>query len=144
MRKYSHHPQSAWGSFVEPKTNIAAVLNDELRRKKRQGRALLSSVCDPYQPLEQRYRLTRACLKALRVWGWGIDILTRSPLVTRDLDILAAAPGVSVGFSIPTDNDEVRRVLEPNAPPIGARLSALKRCTRPASPPGCSLPPSCR
>jgi DNA repair photolyase len=127
MRKYSHHPQSAWGSFVEPKTNIAAVLNDELRRKKRQGRALLSSVCDPYQPLEQRYRLTRACLKALRVWGWGIDILTRSPLVTRDLDILAAAPGVSVGFSIPTDNDEVRRVLEPNAPPIGARLSALKK-----------------
>jgi DNA repair photolyase len=127
MRKYSHHPQSAWGSFVEPKTSIAAVLNDELRRKKRQGRALLSSVCDPYQPLEARYRLTRACLEALREWGWGIDILTRSPLVTRDLDILAATPGVRVGFSIPTDNDEVRKVLEPNAPPIGARLSALKK-----------------
>jgi DNA repair photolyase len=127
MRKYSHHPQSAWGSFVEPKTNIAAVLKDELRRKKRPGRAMLSSVCDPYQPLEQRYRLTRACLEALREWGWGIDILTRSPLVTRDLDLLAATPGVSVGFSIPTDNDEVRKVLEPNAPPIGARLSALKR-----------------
>jgi DNA repair photolyase len=127
MRKYSHHPQSAWGSFVEPKINIAAVLNDELRRKKRQGRALLSSVCDPYQPLEQRYRLTRACLKALREWGWGIDILTRSPLVTRDLDLLADTPGVSVGFSIPTDNDEVRKVLEPKAPPIGARLSALKK-----------------
>ena len=47
--------------------------------------------------------------------------------MTRDLDILAATPGVSVGFSIPTDNDEVRKVLEPNAPPIGARLSALKK-----------------
>jgi DNA repair photolyase len=127
MRKYSHHPRSPWGSFVEPKMNIAEVLNAELRRKKKRGRALLSSVCDPYQPLEQRYRLTRTCLEALRHWGWGIDILTRSPLVIRDLDIFSATPGVSVGFSIPTDNDEVRKVLEPNAPPIGARLSALKR-----------------
>jgi DNA repair photolyase len=127
MRKYSHHPRSPWGSFVEPKTNIAEVLNLELSRKKRRGRALLSSVCDPYQPLEQRYRLTRACLEALRKWGWGIDILTRSPLVTRDLDIFSATPGVTVGFSIPTDDDEVRKVLEPNAPPIGDRLSALKK-----------------
>ncbi len=127
MRKYSQHSQSPWGSFVEPKTNIAEVLNAELRRKKRRGRALLSSVCDPYQPLEQRYRLTRACLEVLQQWGWGIDILTRSPLVTRDLDIFSATPEVSVGFSIPTDNDEVRKVLEPKAPPIGARLKALKR-----------------
>jgi DNA repair photolyase len=127
MRKYSHHPNSPWGSFVEAKTNIAQVLDSELRRKRRQGRALLSSVCDPYQPLEQRYRLTRACLEVLRNQGWGIDILTRSPLVTRDLDLLAATPGVSVGFSIPTDDDEVRKVLEPHAPPIGARLSALSK-----------------
>jgi len=88
---------------------------------------MLSSVCDPYQPLEHRYQLTRACLEALREWGWGIDILTKSPLVTRDLDMLSTTPGVSVGFSIPTDNDGVRKVLEPNAPPISARLSALKR-----------------
>jgi DNA repair photolyase len=127
MRKYSHHPKSPWGSFVEAKTNIAQVLYSELQRKKRQGRALLSSVCDPYQPLEHRYQLTRACLEVLKDRGWGIDILTRSPLVIRDLDILAATPGVRVGFSIPTDNDEVRKVLEPNAPPIGARLSALRK-----------------
>jgi len=127
MRKYSHHPHSPWGSFVEVKANIAEVLHSELRRKRRRGRALLSSVCDPYQPLEHRYQLTRRCLEALRDWGWGIDILTKSPLVIRDLDILTATPGVSVSFSIPTDDDGVRKVLEPNAPPIGARLSALKR-----------------
>jgi DNA repair photolyase len=126
MRKYSRHPQSPWGSFVEAKMNIAEVLNFELQRKKRPGTALLSSVCDPYQPLENRFQLTRACLEVLRKWGWGIDILTRSPLVIRDLDIFSATPGVSIGFSIPTDDDEVRKVLEPNAPPIGARLSALK------------------
>jgi DNA repair photolyase len=127
MRKYSHHPGSPWGSFVEPKVNIAEVLDAELRRKKQRGRAMLSSVCDPYQPLEHRYRLTRACLEVLRKWGWGIDILTRSPLVTRDLDIFSATPEVCVGFSIPTDDEAVRKVLEPHAPPIGARLSALKR-----------------
>ncbi len=127
MRKYSRHPPSSWGSFVEAKINIAEVLNSELSRKKRPGRALLSSVCDPYQPVENRYRLTRACLEVLRRWGWGIDILTRSPLVTRDLDIFSTTPEVSVGFSIPTDNDQVRKVLEPNAPPISARVNALKK-----------------
>ena len=50
--------------------------------------------------------------------------------MTRDLDLLAATPGVSVGFSIPTDDDEVRKVLEPHAPPIGARLSALRQLHR--------------
>lgn len=127
MRKYSHHPRSPWGSFVEVKTNIAEVLNSELQRKRRPGKALLSSVCDPYQPLENRFQLTRACLEVLQKWGWGIGILTRSPLVTRDLDILSTTPGVSVGFSIPTDNDDIRKILEPNSPPIGARLSALKK-----------------
>ena len=128
MRKYSHqHRTAAWGSFVEVKTNLPEVLLTELRRKKRPGRALLASVCDPYQPVESRYRLTRQCLEILSNHGWGIDILTRSPLVLRDLDILSQAPRVTVGLSIPTDNDEVRKVLEPQAPPIGARLTALQR-----------------
>lgn len=127
MRRYSHyHRTSPWGSFVEVKTNIAEVLRAELRRRRRRGRALLASVCDPYQPLEARYRLTRQCLEVLKEYHWGIDILTRSPLVTRDLDILAETPEVSVGLSIPTDDDRVRKVLEPKSPPIGARLAALQ------------------
>jgi DNA repair photolyase len=128
MRKYSHHHRTAaWGTFVEVKTNLPAVLLSELRRKKAPARALLASVCDPYQPVERRFRLTRRCLEILRDHGWGIDILTRSPLVTRDIDILSAAPSVTVGLSIPTDDDEVRKILEPQAPPIGARLSALQK-----------------
>jgi DNA repair photolyase len=126
MRRYSrHHAAAPWGSFVEVKINLLDILRSELRRKKQPGRALLASVCDPYQPVEARYRLTRGCLKILQEYGWGIDILTRSPLVTRDLDILKDMAGVSVGFSIPTDDDRVRRILEPKAPPIGARLRAL-------------------
>ncbi|MEW6388474.1 MAG: radical SAM protein [Thermodesulfobacteriota bacterium] len=128
MRKYSSmHRTSPWGSFVEVKINIAEVLAAELRRKKKPGRALLASVCDPYQPVEHRFRLTRRCLEVLGEYGWGIDILTRSPLVTRDLDLLLALPDVSVGFSLGTDDDRVRKVLEPQAPPLGARLRALRR-----------------
>jgi DNA repair photolyase len=128
MRKYSRqHRGAPWGSFVEVKVNIAAVLRSELARKRKRGRAMLSSVCDPYQPVERRYRLTRQCLEALAEYGWGLDILTRSPLVTRDLDLLAAAADVSVGLSIPTDDDKVRQVLEPQSPPIGARLATLQR-----------------
>jgi len=128
MRRYArHHPGAPWGTFVEVKINLPQVLTAELARHKHRGRVLLSSVCDPYQPVELKYRLTRRALEILGGCGWGIDILTRSPLVTRDLDLLTATPGVSVGLSIPTDDDRVRRVLEPQAPPIPARIVTLKR-----------------
>jgi len=128
MSRYARqHRGAPWGSFVEVKVNLPQVLAAELRRKRPRSRALLASVCDPYQPAEGRYRLTRRCLELLGEFGWGVDILTRSPLVTRDLELLAATPGATVGLSIPTDDDRVRRVLEPQAPPIGARVAALKQ-----------------
>jgi DNA repair photolyase len=128
MRRYARqHAGAPWGSFVEVKVNLAQVLVRELARKKLRGQAFLSSVCDPYQPVELRYRLTRNCLEVLGEFGWGISILTRSPLVVRDLDLLARLPKVSVGLSIPTDDDQIRRVLEPHAPPIPARIATLKR-----------------
>jgi DNA repair photolyase len=128
MRRFArHHPGAPWGSFVEVKVNLAPVLRAELARKKQPGRVILSSVCDPYQPVELRYRLTRSAINILAEFGWGIDLLTRSPLVLRDLDLLRAIPQVSVGLSITTDDDRVRRVLEPQAPPIPARIATLKK-----------------
>lgn len=127
MRRYSHNNQTKqWGKFVEVKINIADILAAELARKRKAGTALLSSVCDPYQPVERKYRLTRQCLELLRNYGWGIRILTRSPLVIRDLDILTYALDSLVGISIPTDNDRIRKVLEPNAPSIESRIETLK------------------
>jgi hypothetical protein len=127
MRKYSkHHQAAAWGSFVEAKTNIVDVLRNELSRKRKIGTAMLSSVCDPYQPAERKYGLTRGCIEALREHGWGINILTRSPLVTRDIDLLKTCIDASVGFSIPTDDDRVRAILEPASPPIARRIEALQ------------------
>ncbi len=127
MAKWSHYHKAAkWGTFVEAKANIAGILHEELRRKKKRGAAFLSSVCDPYQPVEARYGLTRACLELLRQFGWGIEILTRSPLVTRDIDLFRSMPDVSVGLSIPTEDDRVREITEPHAPSITSRIGALK------------------
>ena len=126
MRKYSHgHANARWGDFVECKTNIVELLRKELIRKKGRGSLMLSSVCDPYQPVERRWRLTRGCLEVLREFEWEVEILTRSPLITRDLDLLTTMPKVSVGFSIGTDSEKVRSVLEPGAPLIHSRVKAL-------------------
>lgn len=128
MSKWSkHHAGAQWGSFVEIKVNIPEVLERELRSKRKRGNVLLSSVCDPYQPVEARYRLTRQCLQLLLEFGWGIDILTRSPLVLRDVDILARSPNATVGISIPSDDEKVRRILEPHSPSITSRLESLKK-----------------
>jgi DNA repair photolyase len=128
MRKYSRrHVGAAWGSFVEAKINMVDVLRAELAKKRQAGSAMLSSVCDPYQPAELRYKLTRGCLEALREFGWQIEILTRSPLVLRDVDILKSSIGASVGFSVPTDDDRVRKILEPHSPPIASRIATLKK-----------------
>jgi len=128
MRKYSkQHQHASWGSFVEAKINIVDVLRDELAKKRKTGTAMLSSVCDPYQPAESHYKLTQGCLLELREHGWGVSILTRSPLVTRDIGILKTCLDVSVGFSIPTDDDKVRQVTEPQAPSIADRIAALRR-----------------
>lgn len=128
MARFSReHAGARWGSFVEVKINSARVLRAELAKKRKRGRALLSSVCDPYQPVEAQYELTRQCIEVLRYFGWGIEILTRSALVARDVDLLSSSPEVSVGFSIPTHSDEIRQVVEPNAPPISERIGALKK-----------------
>jgi DNA repair photolyase len=126
MGKWSKcHAKSKWGTFVEAKINIGEILHDELSRKRRRGTALLSSVCDPYQPVEERFELTRKCVTLLQQFGWGIEILTRSPLVTRDIGLFNS--NVSVGISIPTDDDMVRQALEPNSPSIGDRVKALRK-----------------
>jgi DNA repair photolyase len=82
-------------------------------------------VCDPYQPLEAQYKLTRQCLEILVQHNWPVTIQTRSPLVIRDIDMLQKSPELEVGFSVTTADDSVRALFEPQAPPIDARLAAL-------------------
>jgi DNA repair photolyase len=89
------------------------------------ARVWISGVCDPYQPLEEKYRLTRLCLEILTQHGWPVTVQTRSPLVLRDIDILKYGNDFEVGMSITTADDGIRELFEPSAPPIAERVRAL-------------------
>ena len=128
MKRFSGHKEP-WGEFVDAKVNAPDLLAVEIRRKRR-GTVWVSGVCDPYQPLEEHYRLTRSCLEILLRESWPVRVQTRSPLVLRDMDIfrdaVARAVDLEVGLTITTADDGVRRLFEPRAPAIGERIRALE------------------
>jgi DNA repair photolyase len=123
MKRFTGHKEP-WGQFVDVKGNAADLLRLEINRK-RPGRVWMSGVCDPYQPLEAKYKLTRQCLEILAQNNWPVTVQTRSPLVLRDMDILLKGKDFEVGLSITTADDGIRKLFEPNAPPIQARVRAL-------------------
>lgn len=124
MRGYTGHAE-VWGSFVDVRINAAKQLANEVVRL-RPGVIGLSTVTDPYQPLERKYQLTRSCLAVLQAGLFPVSILTKSPLVTRDIDLLCSLAECEVGLTITTDDERMRRLFEPCAPPIGRRLEALQ------------------
>lgn len=129
------HPNEEWGSYLDVKINAPELLKKELiKLKKRFGKKdfgfiFFSSVTDPYVGIEAKYKLTRKCLEILADFGYqgGIGIQTKSPLVTRDIDILKKLKDISVGFTITTLDDKVSQFLEVKAPPVSSRLKALKK-----------------
>ncbi len=125
MKRFTGHPEP-WGEFVDVKMNAAELLKKEIIRKQ-PGRVWISGVCDPYQPLEAQYQLTRQCLQILAEHDWPVTVQTRSPLVLRDLDIIRQGKQFEVGFSIGTADEQVRKLFEPHAPPIPARIEALAK-----------------
>jgi len=125
MKRFTGHLEP-WGDFVDVKINAAELLRKEILKKK-PAMVWISGVCDPYQPLEVNYQLTRQCLELLAQHGWPVTVQTRSPLVTRDIDILTLGKDWQVGLSITTADDAVRKLFEPYAPPIQARIDALEK-----------------
>jgi len=117
--------RSDWGSFLNIKKNIPSVLSKELRNKK-QAVVALSTVTDPYQPIEKKYKLTRYCLEQLLKYDFPVHLQTKSSLIKRDFDIISKFSYPEVMFSIGTLNDNNRKLLEPRASSIKERLDALK------------------
>ncbi len=115
-----------WGEFVDIKVNAPQVLSREISRARR-GHVLLSSVTDPYQPVESRYQLTRQILKRLLHHNYPISILTKSALIERDIDLLRNFEDCQVGVTVVVLNEEVRRVFEPYSSPPKDRFNALKK-----------------
>ncbi|HZQ38542.1 MAG TPA: radical SAM protein [Dehalococcoidia bacterium] len=126
---YDARERERWGRWVQAKRNAAALLAKAARQGKlADARIFMSSVTDPYQPLEKRLGITRACLEVLAEHPPALLFLqTRSPLVVRDVDLLQRlGERVLVGMSITTDREDVRRALEPGCAPIAARVAAIR------------------
>jgi DNA repair photolyase len=119
-----YHVGEEWGSFVDVKKNALECLQNEISRKKI-GTILISSVTDPYQPAEKNISITRKILRLLQDYTFPINILTKSCLVTRDLDIISELFDAEVGLTITSYNDKTRQVFEPKASPIVDRIKAL-------------------
>lgn len=119
-------PSLEWGRYIDVKTGAAEVLREEVRRHPPGIVRFSPILTDPYQPLERRYRVTRRCLEVLLPAGFSPVILTRAARVREDLELLRAFRCAAVGFSIPTDDDAMRRRFEPGADPIEERIEALE------------------
>ena len=119
-----------WGSFVGVKENAPEILRREIPRR-RPGVVSFGTVCDAYQPVEERYGIARSCLEAfIGADGFDVGVLTKSDLVLRDVDVLSKLPSADVGFSITCLDHRLAAAFEPGAPSPSRRLAAMRELSR--------------
>lgn len=131
MGRFVNEPIDNWGNYIYVKTNAVKVFEEDLQRLRRSGAApsiLLSSVTDPYQGVESKYELVRGILEVLarEPYPGVVSILTKSPLVLRDADLLRRLPRAEVGMTVTTTDDKISRFLELRAPVASRRLQTLE------------------
>ncbi len=132
MGRFVHEDIGAWGRYLCVKVNAIPVFTREIKRlsaSRHEASILLSSVTDPYQGIEKRFQLTRGVLDVLarEEFQGLVSILTKSPLIIRDLDILQRLPQLEVGLTITTTDDILGKELEAHAPLASKRLETLSR-----------------
>src|SRR3954452_14580765 len=119
-----------YGTSIRVKTNLVEVLTQELRRRSwRREQVVVGTATDPYQPAEGHFRLTRSAIQALGAAETPFGLITRGPLIVRDVDVLSFASeraDVGVTFSIPTLDPEIWRRTEPGTAPPRQRLRAIR------------------
>src|SRR2546428_1887863 len=120
-----------YGRSIRVKTNVAQVLRCELgSRSWKKETVVIGAATDPYQPAEGRFKLTRQCLEALRDFSNPAGLITRGPMIVRDIDVLtelAKRADLGVTFSIPTIDMDVWRKTEPGTAPPQQRLRAIEK-----------------
>ncbi len=116
-----------WGNWVRAKENALELLI-KYRKKSLDGKSIyISSVTDPYQPVERELMLTRSLLAELAAYHKPrVVIQTRSPLISRDVDIIKTIPRLQVNMTVTTDSEKVRRVFEPYCPSNALRLKTVR------------------
>ena len=130
-RRADRPSDDRYGRSIRVKVNVVEVLRRELaRRRWKREVVAVGAATDPYQPAEGRYRLTRGCIEAFGAAASPFSIITRGPMIVRDVDVLVEAAKrtrVSVTFSIPTLDDRIWRTTEPGTAPPRQRLRAISQ-----------------
>lgn len=123
MRKISNHAEK-WGEFIDIKEFDEGSLV-KFKQNYNGEKVFMSSVTDCYNPLEAKFKKTRKTLEILAYSEVKLQILTKSRLVLRDIDLLSTMPNVRVGFSVCVTDENLRRIFEPRASRVDERLAAL-------------------
>jgi DNA repair photolyase len=137
----NRRPVEDWGKWFQAKKNAVEIARKQA--KKVAGLALyISSVTDPYMPVERSLGLTRGILEELVPHQPRLLIQTRGPLVVRDIDVLKQFRSIRINMSITTDSEAVRQVFEPKAPPLERRWQALDELRASGLPVGLCVTPT--
>jgi len=137
----NRRPVEEWGRWIVAKKNAAELAEKQARKIAGQA-VYMSSVTDPYQPVERSLMLSRGILEAMLDHQLRLTIQTRGPLVTRDIDILRQFQSVRVNLSIPTDSERVRKQFEPKAPTLEKRWEAIRELREAGIPVGVCVTPT--
>jgi len=125
MKKFTNHIEP-WGSFVDVKINAPELITKD-KNKTKNKLILMSSVTDPYQPIESKYLLTRRILKQLILLQPHLNIITKSNLVLRDIDLFKKFKHCTIAISLSFIEEKIRKQLEPLASPTNKRIETLKK-----------------
>ena len=123
-------PNEKWGDFLEVKLNAPEILEKEISGKyaKQKDEVFFSTITDPYNPLEKQHQLTRQCLEVLFRNKWPVEILTKSDLILRDLNLFKQFRNqIKIGLTITTLDWRAQQIFEPGASLVEKRIEALKK-----------------
>ncbi len=132
MGRFVGESNGNWGNYVYVKRNAIELMERDIKplmKKNPHPKIAISTVTDPYQGVERKYRLTKGILEvfAKNNYQGRIGILTKSPMILDDLELLKKIPNLEVGLSITTTDDKLSRFLEVKAPLASARLRTMKK-----------------
>ena len=127
MQRFHPHEEE-WGEFVDVKVNAVEVLARQLRRLP-PGDVFMSSACDGWQPIEAERQLTRRCCELLLARGFQVNVLTKSALVLRDLDLFAGRTA-RIGVTVTTLDGHLKELWEPGCSSVEERFRVLQEARR--------------
>lgn len=122
MKRFTKHSGDVWGEFLDVKRTHTPIKIDKLD----DASVLFGSVTDAYNPYEKRYEITRKILHEFVGSNARMDILSKSDLVTRDIDVFKEIPNLRVGISMNTLDDSFRKHIEPFASSVSRRIGAMR------------------